>query len=133
MFGSDYNTQDGTCVRDYIHVRDLADAHWKAYEHLCKNNVSDVFNLGTGQGYSVKELIESAQRVCGGRAIVKYQERREGDVPVLVADASKAYNFLAWTPRFSSLEFILKSALAFENAPTVQSEAGFLSHLHQRQ
>jgi UDP-glucose 4-epimerase len=124
VFGSDYATPDGTCVRDYIHVRDLADAHLKAYEHVNATHVSDVFNLGTGRGYSVRELVLAAGNVCGQKAIVICKERRDGDVDALVADPSKATNILGWSPQFSSLDFILKSALKFEeiNLAKVQYE-----------
>ena len=109
IYGDDYDTPDGTCIRDYIHVNDLADAHIKAYEFLCNENESDVFNLGNGQGFSVREVIEMCKKVTGRDFEVKVDERRDGDPARLVADSSKIRNKLGWTPQYD-LEQIVESA-----------------------
>ncbi|KKP23843.1 MAG: UDP-glucose 4-epimerase [candidate division TM6 bacterium GW2011_GWF2_28_16] len=119
IFGDNYNTQDGTCVRDYIHVQDLAHAHYLALEYLIGNNNninnSQVFNLGTGLGYSVKDLILCAQKITGKKANIQICPRREGDVDTLVADNKKIKNTLGWSPEYSSLENIMRSAWEWEN------------------
>lgn len=109
MFGDDYPTQDGTCVRDYIHVMDLASAHYKALEYLRKGNSSDVFNLGNGNGYSVKEVIEAARKVTGHPIPAEVKERRAGDPATLIASSDKAKNILGWKPKFDSLEKIIEN------------------------
>ena len=109
IYGDDYDTPDGTCIRDYIHVNDLADAHIKAYEYLCKENKSNVFNLGNGKGFSVREVIDMCKKVTKCDFEVKVDERREGDPAVLVADSSKIQNELGWTPQYD-LEQIVESA-----------------------
>lgn len=110
IFGTDYNTPDGTCVRDYIHVQDLGVAHYKALQHVEHNRPSDVFNLGTGTGYSVQEIITAAQEVAEQEIVINYADRRAGDPPVLVADATKAANILHWKPSSSDIHTILKTA-----------------------
>lgn len=110
MFGDDYPTKDGTCVRDYIHVMDLASAHYKALEYLRKGNNSDVFNLGNGNGYSVKEVIEAARKVTGHPIPSEVKERRAGDSAVLIASSDKAKSILGWKPQFDSLEKIIGDA-----------------------
>lgn len=109
IFGTDYNTPDGTCVRDYIHVNDLAKAHIDAYEYLCNENESNVFNLGNGKGFSVKEIIDMVKKVSGKEFAVKLDERREGDPDILIADATKIKDKLGWTPQYD-LETIVESA-----------------------
>ena len=109
IFGDDYDTPDGTCIRDYIHVNDLADAHIKAYEYLCDGNESDVFNLGNGKGFSVREVIEMCKKVTGRDFEVKIDERREGDPARLIADSSKIQNKLGWKPQYD-LNQIVESA-----------------------
>ena len=109
IYGDDYDTPDGTCIRDYIHVNDLADAHIKAYEYLCNEKESNVFNLGNGQGFSVREVIEMCKKVTGRDFEVKVDERREGDPARLIADSSKIQNKLGWTPQYD-LEKIVESA-----------------------
>jgi len=113
IFGTDYNTKDGTCIRDFLHVRDLVDAHHKALNHLIKKMPSDYFNLGTGHGYSVKECIDMVQRITGLEIKTIIKKRRAGDPPVLVANRSKAYNILDWKPHYSDLEYIIKTANQF--------------------
>jgi UDP-glucose 4-epimerase len=114
IFGDDYDTKDGTAVRDYLHVLDIAYAHSAALNHLNKNNPSDCFNLGTGSGISVREMIEAIQKVCRQSIKTHWQKRRPGDPPILVADPCKAQTILNWYPKYSDLEFILRSALAFK-------------------
>ena len=110
LFGTDYPTPDGTAIRDYIHVSDLAAAHLKALDYLGAGGASDAFNLGTGEGHSVLEIIRVAERVLGRGVPVVEKPRREGDPPVLVADSSKAQTVLGWKPRYSDLGTILGTA-----------------------
>ena len=114
VFGTDYDTPDGTCIRDYIHIVDLCDAHVLALQHLTSGGESRAYNLGNGQGYSVKEVIEVAERVCGIPVPVKYGPRRAGDPPRLVADASKIRQDWGWSPRFGELEQIVEHAWLWE-------------------
>ncbi len=113
IYGTDYPTKDGTCIRDYIHVSDLALAHWLALEWATKNEASGIFNLGTERGYSVNEVIEEARRVTGRKISTKICERRQGDPPVLISSSEKARRELGWEPRFSSLTSILETAWAW--------------------
>jgi UDP-glucose 4-epimerase len=118
IFGDDYPTEDGTCVRDYIHVIDLASAHYRALEYLRKGNGSDIFNLGNGNGYSVKEVIETARKVTGHSILAEVKERRAGDPAILIASSEKAKNILGWKPQFDSLENIIEDAWRWhENNP----------------
>lgn len=110
VFGQDYDTPDGTCIRDYIHVLDLAEAHWLALDHLFNGGESDVFNLGNGNGYSVSEVIATAEAVAGSPAPVMYGSRREGDPAVLVANSDKIKALLGWTPKFHELSDIIHHA-----------------------
>lgn len=110
VFGNDYNTPDGTCVRDYIHVADLAEAHVLALQHLRAGNPSEAINLGTGQGYSVLEVIESARSVTGKPIAVKVEGRRAGDPSHLIADARRANEVLNWQPKLPDLARIIGSA-----------------------
>ena len=110
VFGTDYDTPDGTCVRDYIHVGDLADAHLLALEHLFDGGQGGCFNLGNGQGYSVKEVIDCARAVTGRDISVRYAPRRAGDPPALVGSAEKATGVLCWRPRLARLEDIISTA-----------------------
>jgi UDP-glucose 4-epimerase len=109
VFGKNYPTPDGTAIRDYVHVADLADAHIRALEHLRQGGQSDFINLGTGHGYSVLEVIESARKVTGRPIPVRVEGPRAGDPAKLVADAAKARQVLGWTPLQSDLPTILKS------------------------
>ncbi|MCD7777828.1 MAG: UDP-glucose 4-epimerase GalE, partial [Clostridiales bacterium] len=110
MFGNDYPTPDGTCVRDYIHVTDLADAHIKAIEKLFRDETSAVYNLGNGKGFSVKEVVEEARRVTGKEIKAVIEGRRAGDPSTLIASSKKAMKELGWTPRFNTLTKIIESA-----------------------
>jgi UDP-glucose-4-epimerase GalE len=110
IFGDDYPTPDGTAIRDYIHVRDLAAAHVAAVEHLLGQGESTQVNLGTGTGHSVREVVQMVERVSEVTVPVRTCARRMGDAPALVADAGKAGRVLNWTPRYSSLETIVSTA-----------------------
>ena len=110
IFGDDYDTPDGTCLRDYIHVLDLAEAHILALEHLRKGGDSNIFNLGSGKGFSVREMIEAAKKVTGKDIKVEMGERRAGDPAKLIASAEKAHTILGWTPKFDDVEIIIKTA-----------------------
>ncbi len=110
VFGDDYVTKDGTAVRDYIHVTDLAEAHALALRHLRAGGASERINLGNGQGYSVLEVVESARRVTGEQIEVEMKPRRPGDPSHLVADAAKARAVLGWQPRYPLLDDIIRTA-----------------------
>lgn len=114
IYGVDYPTRDGTCVRDYIHVQDLVDAHVLALEYLFSGGKSDVFNLGNGNGFTVKEVIRAAEEVTGKTFSVVEELRREGDPAVLVADSTKAHSILGWTPKHPDLKDIIESAWRWE-------------------
>jgi UDP-glucose 4-epimerase len=109
VFGTDYPTPDGTAIRDYVHIADLAEAHVLALEHLRRGGESDYLNLGTGDGYSVMQVIETAKKVTGKPIPTKTEGRRPGDPPKLVADARKAKRVLGWEPMNSDLASILRS------------------------
>lgn len=110
IFGNDYNTKDGTCVRDYIHVVDLAQAHILAVKYLLDGNKSDIFNLGNGIGFTVNEVIEVARKVTGHNIPAIISERRAGDPAQLVASSEKAKTILGWNPTHNTLEEIISSA-----------------------
>ncbi|MEI8096965.1 MAG: NAD-dependent epimerase/dehydratase family protein, partial [Candidatus Moraniibacteriota bacterium] len=110
IFGTDYPTPDGTGVRDYVHVSDLADAHVLALDFLEKNNTSDVFNLGNEQGTSVREVIETAKKVSGIDFAVVEEPRRAGDPAILTASSQKAKEILGWHPKFDTIEKIVETA-----------------------
>lgn len=113
IFGEDYDTPDGTCIRDYIHVSDLADAHVLGVEYLLAGNASTAVNLGNGRGYSVKDVIATAERITGTRIRVERAARRPGDPPMLVGSSDRAKQLLRWSPRFPELETIIAHAWAF--------------------
>jgi UDP-glucose-4-epimerase GalE len=117
VFGDDYPTPDGTCLRDYIHVADLADAHVKALEAIADTGVSTVYNLGTGHPHSVREIIEAVERVSGRRVPWSLAPRRPGDPAVLYAAAHKAQRELRWTPRFADIDTIVRTAWAWHQRP----------------
>lgn len=110
IYGNDYATPDGTAVRDYIHISDLSAAHLLALEHLRSDKPSEFINLGNGQGFSVKEVIETARRITGKQIEAKIAPRRAGDPSKLVADAKKAREILGWKPNFPDIESIIESA-----------------------
>ena len=110
VFGIDYDTSDGTCIRDYIHVADLGSAHLRALEYLQKGGESTQINLGNGLGFSVLEVIEAAREVTGKPIEIEMQGRRQGDPPRLIADARKAVDVLGWMPKYTELNTIIESA-----------------------
>ena len=110
IFGDDYDTKDGTCVRDYIHVNDLAQAHILAMEYLAKGGNSDVFNLGNGVGFTVKEVIDVARSVTNHSIPATIEARRAGDPSVLIASSDKAKTVLGWKPKYDDLETIISTA-----------------------
>jgi UDP-glucose 4-epimerase len=110
VYGTDYDTPDGTCVRDYIHVNDLASAHILALEHLENGNPSNAFNLGNGNGYSVQQIIDIARTVTGRNIKVTYTDRRPGDVATLIAGSDKAMRVLNWKPRLYDIATIIETA-----------------------
>jgi len=114
VFGKDYDTPDGTCIRDYIHVTDLAEAHILAVEALLAGGASDQFNVGTGSGHSVLDMIRGAEEATGRKVPYVVGARREGDPPALVANADKLRKVLGWEPRHSSLRDIFSTAWRFE-------------------
>jgi UDP-glucose 4-epimerase len=115
VFGRDYDTPDGTCIRDYIHIVDLCSAHLAALEYLYKGGSSDRFNLGNGAGFSVQEVIEAVEKVSGKHVKVINGPRREGDPARLVADSKRAKSLLAWNPEYTSLETIVRHAWQWES------------------
>lgn len=116
IFGDDYPTEDGTCIRDYIHVMDLVDAHILALDYLNKGNRSNIFNLGNGKGFSVKEIVDAAERATGKTITRKISPRRAGDPAVLVASSKKAQDILGWNPNYTDIEEIIKTAYDFHKS-----------------
>ena len=114
IFGTDYDTPDGTCLRDYIHIHDLAQAHWLALEHLRNGGGSDAFNLGNGNGFSIREVIDAAKRVTSRDFAVVEAARRAGDPVVLVADSTRARAVLGWQPEYFDLSRIIEHAWQWE-------------------
>ena len=110
LFGTDYPTPDGTCVRDYIHVEDLIDAHMLALEYLKRENTSNAFNLGNGTGFSNRQIIDAARRVTGHPIPVVEEGRRPGDPAVLIASSKKAMDVLGWQPKYTNVEDIIQTA-----------------------
>jgi UDP-glucose 4-epimerase len=110
IFGTDYSTRDGTCVRDYIHVADLAEAHVLGLDYLLKGGDSQVFNLGNGNGFSVREVIETAKQVTGREIKVVESDRRPGDPPILVGSSDKARSILGWNPKYPNVNEIITHA-----------------------
>ena len=115
LFGNDYATPDGTCIRDYIHVSDLAQAHILALEHLMGGGASDHFNVGTGKGFSVNEVLHAVEEVTGKKVPYKFGPRREGDPPELIADSTRLQQTLTWKPQYSDLRKIVETAWEFAN------------------
>lgn len=110
LYGDDYDTPDGTCIRDYIHVVDLAQAHVKALDYLAKTHTSEAFNLGVGRGYSNREVITAVEKITGKKLNVIVSPRRPGDPAQIYADNTKARNILGWEPKYSDLETIVETA-----------------------
>ena len=116
VYGTDYQTADGTCVRDYIHVADLADAHLRAVDFIGREEGFHTFNLGNGAGYTVRQVIEAVERVSGKTVPVTYGDRRAGDAPALVADSAKAKSVLGWRPAMPALDDIVGTAWRWHEA-----------------
>jgi len=116
LFGDDYPTADGTCIRDYIHVMDLADAHVLALRHLLDGGESQRFNVGTGSGYSVREVLSAVEEVTGRKVPFRMGPRRDGDPAVLVANSDKLKTALGWRPRYTDVRDIVRSAWEFHQA-----------------
>lgn len=121
IFGDDYDTPDGTCIRDYIHVSDLADAHVLGVEYLLAGGASTAVNLGNGRGFSVKEVIATVERMTGSKIRVEMAARRPGDPPVLVGASERARHVLGWAPRYADLETIITHAWAWHRAKQAPS------------
>lgn len=115
VFGKDYDTPDGTCIRDYVHVHDLCQAHWRSLLFLMQGGDSQAFNLGNGNGFSVQQVIETARRVTGKAITVNYTHRRIGDPARLVAESNRAIERLSWTPAFAELEKLIEHAWRWES------------------
>jgi UDP-glucose 4-epimerase len=122
LFGDDYDTPDGTCVRDYVHVADLCTAHMLAIAYLRKGRSSGAFNLGNGNGYSVREILKTVEDVTQTRILVRVSPRRMGDPSVLVADANKAHRLLGWQPRYADISDIVTHAFNWELAQEEKSQ-----------
>lgn len=114
IFGTDYSTPDGTGVRDYIHVEDLADAHVKALRYLEEGGKSTTLNCGYGHGYSVREVLGTVERISGAPLPIQEEKRRPGDPPTLIANAQRIRDILGWQPHHDDLDFIVRTALAWE-------------------
>lgn len=110
IFGDDYDTEDGTCIRDYIHVTDLADAHIRALNYLRDGGESNIFNLGSGNGFSVNEMVEAARKVTGHEIPAEVVPRRAGDPAILIAKSDKARDILGWEPQKDNIELIIEDA-----------------------
>jgi len=123
IFGTDYDTPDGTGVRDYIHVEDLADAHLRALSHLRAGGHSTTLNCGYGHGYSVREVLAAVERVNGAPLTVREQPRRPGDPPRLVAGATRIRQLFGWTPRYDDLDYIVATSLAWERKLAAERDA----------
>ena len=120
IFGNDYPTPDGTCVRDYIHVADLAQAHLAALDHLLRGGASDAFNVGTGQGQTVMEVMSAVEKVTGRQVPYAMAPRRDGDTAELVADSARLRRTLGWTPTRSALDDIVRDAWEFYRSRRLQ-------------
>ncbi len=114
IFGNDYNTPDGTAIRDYIHVSDLADIHIKVLQFLLEKKQSEIFNCGYGKGYSVKDVLDVANSLCKNRINILNAPRRLGDAEMIVSDISKLKRMIDWTPKYNTLDFIIKTAIDWE-------------------
>ena len=114
VYGNDYNTHDGTAIRDYIHVTDLADIHIEVSKYLLNNSKSEIFNCGYGVGYSVLEVIKETNKICNGSINYKFADRRKGDAQKLVSDISKIKRSINWEPKFNNLNKIINSSIIWE-------------------
>lgn len=114
IYGTDYPTTDGTCIRDYIHIDDIAEAHIKSLDYLLEGGRSDIFNLGYGHGFSVREVIQTVMKITNINFTVVETTRREGDPPILIADNTKIRTIIGWEPKFEDLEYIIRTAWDWE-------------------
>ncbi|WP_162653361.1 UDP-glucose 4-epimerase GalE [Lentilitoribacter sp. Alg239-R112] len=114
IYGTDYDTPDGTCIRDFIHVSDLANAHLDVLNYMTQKDASDIFNCGNGRGHSVKQILDAVQRVSGVDLNIKYGNRRAGDPPFLIADTSRLRDRTGWVAQHANIDEIVSSALAWE-------------------
>ena len=112
--GNNYDTFDGTTIRDYIHVSDLAEIHYKCAENLIKKNKSKIFNCGYGRGVSVKEVVKTLNNILGNEILVKIGKKRLGDSKKVIANTNKLYRYFSWKPKYNNLKLILKSSLEWE-------------------
>ena len=115
IYGNDYNTYDGTTVRDYIHVSDLSDIHIKSLNYLMKNKESQIFNCGYGRGYSVKEVLDTFNNISSNKIDIEYGSRRKGDAEFLVSDVGKIKQMLKWKPKYNKLDYIIKTSINWEH------------------
>ena len=114
IFGNDYNTPDGTAIRDYIHVSDLADIHIKVLQFLLEKKQSEIFNCGYGKGYSVKEVLNVTNSLCNNKINILNAPKRPGDAEMVISDVSKLERMIDWTPKYNKLDFIIKTAIDWE-------------------
>ena len=114
IYGNNYNTADGTAIRDYIHVSDLANIHIEAAKYLLKNKISNIFNCGYGKGYSVLEVINAANEICKNKIKFEYDKRRPGDSEKLVSNVDKLHKYIKWKPKFDKLNLIIRTAIDWE-------------------
>jgi UDP-glucose 4-epimerase len=114
VFGNDYNTKDGTAIRDYIHVSDLASIHLEAAKYLLDNKISNIFNCGYGKGYSVLEVINTANKIYNNKIKFEYDKRRPGDSEKLISNVDKLHQHINWKPKFDDLTLIIKTAVEWE-------------------
>ena len=114
IFGNDYNTPDGTAIRDYIHVSDLADIHLEVAKYLLGNLKSNLFNCGYGNGFSVLDVVNTANKICQNKIVYKFSNRREGDVEKLIANTSKILKYIKWKPKYNDLKEIINSSIKWE-------------------
>ena len=114
IFGNDYDTHDGTAIRDYIHVSDLADIHIRSLNFLLEKKQSQIFNCGSGKGYSVKEVLNVVNKVSNNKINIKYGPRRKGDAQMLVSNIKKIKQMIDWTPKYNKLDFIIRNSINWE-------------------
>ena len=114
IYGNDYNTKDGTAIRDYIHVSDLASIHLEAANYLLEKKISNIFNCGYGKGYSVLEVINVAKKIYGGKIKFEYDKRRPGDAEKLISNVDKLHQHINWKPKFDNLDLIIQTAVEWE-------------------
>lgn len=114
LFGKKFNTKDGSCIRDFIHVGDLADIHFKLIKYVNKNNKSQIFNCGYGKGYTILEIVNAFQSIINKNIIINYKRKRKGEIPISYSDNKKIKKLLKWRPKFDNLKLMVKSSLVWE-------------------